>query len=64
MSQKLPVSNFDWIEDTSQYNKNFIKIYKEKAIKDIFSKLMFIFLKYYMIMKILKDEKLATNLHD
>ena len=63
-SQKLPVSNFDWIEDTSQYNKNFIKIYKEKAIKDIFSKLMFIFLKYYMIMKILKDEKLATNLHD
>ena len=30
MSQKLPVSNFEWIKDTSQYNKNFIKIYKEK----------------------------------
>ena len=37
MSQKLPVSNFEWIKDTSQYNKNFIKIYKEKTIKDIFS---------------------------
>ena len=25
MSQKLPVNNFEWIEDTSQFNKNFIK---------------------------------------
>ena len=25
MSQKLPVSNFKWIEDTSQFNDDFIK---------------------------------------
>ena len=25
MSQKLPVKNFEWIKDTSHFNKNFIK---------------------------------------
>ena len=25
MSQKLPVINFEWIEDTSQFNAGFIK---------------------------------------
>ena len=25
ISQKLPVNNFDWIEDTSQFNEDFIK---------------------------------------
>ena len=25
MSQKLPVNNFEWIEDTSQFNEDFIK---------------------------------------
>ena len=25
MSQKLPVNNFEWIEDTSQVNEDFIK---------------------------------------
>ena len=25
MSQKLPVNNFEWIEETSQFNKDFIK---------------------------------------
>ena len=24
MSQKLPVNNFNWIEDTSQFNEDFI----------------------------------------
>ena len=28
MSQKLPVNNFEWIEDTSQFNEDFIKNYK------------------------------------
>ena len=37
MPQKLPVNNFEWIEDTSQFNKDFIKNYrKKKAMKDIF----------------------------
>ena len=25
MSQKLPVNNFEWINDTSQFNEDFIK---------------------------------------
>ena len=25
MSQKLPVNKFQWIEDTSQFNEDFIK---------------------------------------
>ena len=27
MLQKLPVNNFEWIKDTSQFNENFIKNY-------------------------------------
>ena len=25
MSQKLPLNNFEWIKDTSQFNEDFIK---------------------------------------
>ena len=42
MSQKRPVNKFEWIEDTSQFNEDFIENYKEKIDKDIFSKLIFI----------------------
>ena len=35
MSQKLPVNNFEWIEDTSQFNEDFIKNYIKKVVKDI-----------------------------
>ena len=31
MSQKLPVNNFEWIEDTSQFNEDFIKNYNEES---------------------------------
>ena len=31
MSQKLPVNKFEWIEDTSQFNEDFIKIYNDKS---------------------------------
>ena len=30
ISQKLPVNNFKWKEETSQLNKNFIKNYNEE----------------------------------
>ena len=30
MSQKLPVNNFEWLIDTSRFNKDFIKNYNEK----------------------------------
>ena len=38
MSQKLPVNNFKWIEDTSKINEKFIKIIMKIAKKDIFLK--------------------------
>ena len=31
MSQKLPVSNFEWIEDILQFNEDFIKSYNEES---------------------------------
>ena len=31
MSQKLPTFNFEWVEDTSQFNEVFIKNYDEKS---------------------------------
>ena len=49
MSQKLPVNNFVWIKDTSQFNEVFIKKTTiKKLIKYIFSKLMLNILKNYM----------------
>ena len=30
MSQKLPVNKFEWIKDTSQFNKDFKKNYNEE----------------------------------
>ena len=29
--QKLPVNNFEWIKDTCEFNKDFIKNYNEKS---------------------------------
>ena len=46
--QKLPVNNFDWIKDTSQFNKDFIKTIMKKMIKNIFLKLVFNILKRYI----------------
>ena len=38
MLQKLPVNNLEWIEDTSTFNKDFIKIYNNKIDKGYFLK--------------------------
>ena len=48
MSQKLPVSKFEWIEDTFQFNEVFIKNYNEESDEGFFLKLMFNILKNYM----------------
>ena len=75
MSQKLPVNNFEWIEDTSQFNADFIKIIMKKVMKDIFSELMFNILDNYMNfimiyhfyqkeLKFKKNRKLVANFHD
>ena len=37
MSQKLPVNNFEWIEETSQFNEDFIKNYNEENDERYFS---------------------------
>ena len=48
VSQKLPVNYFEWIEDTFQFNEDFVKIIMKKVMKDIFSTLMFNTLKNSM----------------
>ena len=71
--QKFPVNKFEWIEDTFQFNKNFMKTILKKVMKDIFSKDIssvsaklnelqndLPFLKERM--KIKNAEKLVTNL--
>ena len=37
MPQKLLVNDFKWVEETSQFNDGFIKIYNEDFLKLIFS---------------------------
>ena len=75
MSQKLPVNNFEWIKDTSQFNKIFIKNYNEESDEGCFLKVDVPYLeKLYELhndlpflperMKIEKVEKLVANLHD
>ena len=36
MSQNLPVINFEWIIDTSQFNEDFIKNYNEESDEGYF----------------------------
>ena len=31
MSQKLPINNFEWIKETSQFNEDFIKNYNKES---------------------------------
>ena len=75
MSQKLPVNNFKWVEDTSKLNEKFIKNYCEnsgkgyilevdvkylKELHDLHSDLPFLPRK----MKIDKCKKLVCGLHN
>ena len=36
MSEKFPVNKFEWIEDTSQFNEDFIKDYSEESDEGYF----------------------------
>ena len=36
MSQKLPVNNFEWIKDTSQFNEDFMKNHNEESDEGYF----------------------------
>ena len=75
MSQKLPEKKFEWIKDTSWFNKNFIKKYNEESDKRYFLEIDVQYLKKLHElhnelpflserMKIKKVEKLSANLHD
>ena len=66
MSQKLPVNNFEWIEDTFQFNENFKKRYNEESDERYFLE---VDVQYDLPfsperMKLEKVENLVTNLHD
>ena len=73
--QKLPVNNFEWIKDTSQFNEDFIKNYNEESdegyffevdvqypekLHELHNDLPFL----HERMKIKKVKKLVANLHD
>ena len=67
--QKREVNNFEWIENTSQFNVDFVKNCNEENDEGCFLKIMFSILKDYMSFIMiynfyLKVEKLVTNLHD
>ena len=75
MSQKLPENNFEWIEDTSQFNEDFIKSYNAESNEGYFLEVDVQYLeKLHELhndlpflperMKIEKVEKLVTNLHN
>ena len=75
MLQKLPVNNFEWIEDTSQFDEDFIKNYNEESDEGYFLKVDIQYLKKLLELhndlpfllerlKIEKVEKLVANLHD
>ena len=75
MLQNLAVNNFEWIEDTSQFNEDFIKSYNEENYEAYFLKIDVQYPEKLPIlhndlpflperMKIEKFEKLVTNLHD
>ena len=48
MSQKLPVTNFEWIEDTSQYNEDFTKNCNEESDEVYFLEVDVQYLEKYM----------------
>ena len=44
----LTLDAFEWVEDTSKFNKDFIENYNEDSEKEYFLKLMFNFLENYI----------------
>ena len=39
MSQRLPLGGFKWVEETSQFNDDFIKSYNDDSDKGYFLKI-------------------------
>ena len=75
MSQELPLNNFEWIKDTSQFNEDLIKDHNEESDEGYFLEVdvqyleklheLYNYLPFLLErMKIEKVEKLVANLHD
>ena len=75
MLQKLPVDKFEWIEDTPQFNEDFIKKYNEESDEGYFLEVdVHCLEKLHELhndlpflperMRFEKDRKHFTNLHD
>ena len=75
MFQRFPVNNFEWIEDTSKFNENFIKKYNEESDQGYFLEVnveytenVNDFLNDWPLLpgkvKIEKVEKFVANLHN
>ena len=75
MSQKLPVNNFEWIKDTSLFNRDFVKNYNEESDEGYFLEVdVHCMEKLHELhndlpflperIKMEKFEKLVANLHD
>ena len=41
MSQKLPVNNFEWIEETSRFNEDFLKNFNDESAEGYFLEMIF-----------------------
>ena len=73
MLQKLPVNNFGWIKDASQFNKDFIKNFNEESDEEYFLEVDVQYLKklhelhndlLFLRERMKKVEKPVANLHD
>ena len=75
MSQKLLVNGFKWLEETFQFNEDFIENYNEESGEEYFLKVDVQYPEKLhelhnnlpflpKIIKIQKVEKLVVNLHD
>ena len=73
--QKLPVNNFEWVKDTSQFNEDFIKNYNKESDRRYFLEVEVQYTeKLHELhndlpllperMKTEKVKKLVANLHD
>ena len=66
LSQKLPINNFEWVEDTSQLNEDFIKNHNEEMMKDVqyLEKLHKLHNDLPFLSERMKVEKVVANLLD
>ena len=75
MSQKLPVNDFDWVEELSQFNEDFITNYDEDSNQGYFLEVDVQYPKKLLNLhsdlpfltkreKIKKCNKLVCNIHD